>query len=126
MHVSGSQPVAGSAAGQIIASCAIRRKSGQANGQFSQTHSPQPSTWIAMNDYHAYLIRMWRDDEQQPWRAELVSPHTGEARRFATPQQLFEYVQQRIEVDPDGEPPASLAAPSHPHRPIETKETDHV
>jgi hypothetical protein len=50
-----------------------------------------------MSDYHAYLIRLWRDEKQQPWRAELVSPHTGEARRFATPELLFGYVQQQIE-----------------------------
>lgn len=50
-----------------------------------------------MSDYHAYLIRLWRDETQQPWRAELVSPHTGEAHRFATPEQLFSYVQQQME-----------------------------
>lgn len=50
-----------------------------------------------MSDYHAFLIRLWRDDKQQPWRAELVSPHTGEARRFASPEQLFIYVQQQME-----------------------------
>jgi hypothetical protein len=50
-----------------------------------------------MPNYHAFLIRLWRDETQQPWRAELVSPHTGEARRFATPEQLFNYVQQQME-----------------------------
>lgn len=54
-----------------------------------------------MSDYHAYLIRLWRDEVQQPWRAELVSPHTGEARCFATPEQLFSFVQQQIEGDQD-------------------------
>jgi hypothetical protein len=50
-----------------------------------------------MSDYHAYLIRLWRDDQHEPWRAELVSPHTGEERRFATPEQLFSYVQEQME-----------------------------
>lgn len=50
-----------------------------------------------MSDYHAYLIRLWRDEAQQPWRAELVSPHTGEARRFATPEQMFTFMQQQME-----------------------------
>lgn len=53
----------------------------------------------SMTDYHAYLIRLWRDDEQQPWRAELVSPQSGETRRFASPEQLFSYVQEQIETD---------------------------
>ena len=51
-----------------------------------------------MSDYHAYMIRLWRDDPQQPWRAELVSPHTGEARRFASPEQMFTYVRQEMEL----------------------------
>jgi hypothetical protein len=50
-----------------------------------------------MSDYHAYLIRLWRDEAQQPWRAELVFPHTGEARRFATPEQMFTFMQQQME-----------------------------
>lgn len=49
-----------------------------------------------MSNYHAYLIRLWRDDEQQPWRAELVSPHSGEARHFATPEQAYAYLQQQL------------------------------
>lgn len=50
-----------------------------------------------MTDYHAYLIRLWRDDQQQPWRAELISPHSSETRYFASPEQLFRYVQEQIE-----------------------------
>ena len=52
-----------------------------------------------MTNYHAYLIRLWRDDQQQPWRAELVSPHTGETLGFATPEHLFSFVRQQIESD---------------------------
>ncbi len=50
-----------------------------------------------MTDYHAYLVRLWRDDQEQPWRAELVSPHTGEARCFATTEQLFSYMQGQMD-----------------------------
>ena len=60
-----------------------------------------------MSDYHAYLIRLWRDDKQQPWRAELVSPHSGEARRFANPEQLFHFMQEQMESDPNPAPKAS-------------------
>ncbi len=52
-----------------------------------------------MSDYHAYLIRLWRDDRQAPWRAELVSPSGGDTRRFASPEQFFRYVQEQIEID---------------------------
>ena len=57
-----------------------------------------------MTNYHAYLIRLWRDDEQQPWRAELVSPHSGEARHFATPEQAYAYLQQQLKPQGDESP----------------------
>lgn len=56
-----------------------------------------------MTNYHAYLIRLWREDEQQPWRAELVSPQSGAARRFATPQQAYAYLQQKLEQERERE-----------------------
>lgn len=55
-----------------------------------------------MPNYHAYLVRLWRDDRQQPWRAELVSPHTGETIRFATAEQLFGYLRAQMEEDEGG------------------------
>lgn len=44
------------------------------------------------NDYHAYLLRLWREEESLPWRAELVSPQTGEKRHFATEGQLLDFL----------------------------------
>lgn len=64
-----------------------------------------------MSDYHAYLIRLWRDDMQQPWRAELVSPHTGEVVRFATAEHLFSHMQKQIEADTDQPPEHGRALP---------------
>lgn len=43
-------------------------------------------------DYHAYLLRLWREGAQKPWRAELVSPHTGDKRHFANHAQLIEFL----------------------------------
>ena len=63
-----------------------------------------------MSDYHAYLIRLWRDDQHEPWRAELVSPHTGEARCFATAEQLFSYMQRKIETESSQPQSAQSAA----------------
>jgi hypothetical protein len=65
-----------------------------------------------MTNYHAYLIRLWRDDEQQPWRAELVSPQSGEARRFATPEQAYAYLQQELEQEQELEGPSSSSSRS--------------
>jgi hypothetical protein len=50
-----------------------------------------------MNDYHAYLLRLWREEENLPWRAELVSPQTGEKRHFASSGQLLAFLMELME-----------------------------
>ncbi|MBK8988740.1 MAG: hypothetical protein IPM39_22150 [Chloroflexi bacterium] len=50
-----------------------------------------------MTNYYAYLIRLWRENEHQPWCAELVSPQSGEAQRFASPEQAYAFLQQKLE-----------------------------
>ena len=47
----------------------------------------------SLPDYHAYLLRLWREGAQKPWRAELVSPHTGAKQHFATHGQLLAYLE---------------------------------
>ncbi|MFQ5399783.1 MAG: hypothetical protein ACE5E7_09320 [Anaerolineae bacterium] len=50
---------------------------------------------IKRSDYQAFLLRLWRDDEQQPWRASLEDPHTGEQCGFANLEQLFAYLKEQ-------------------------------
>lgn len=47
---------------------------------------------IQQPDYHAYLLRLWREGAQKPWRAELVSPHTGDKHHFADQGKLIEFL----------------------------------
>ena len=56
------------------------------NQEIEEQVIPQPP------DYHAYLLRLWREGAQKPWRAELVSPHTGDKRHFADHAQLLEFL----------------------------------
>ncbi|MBK8430332.1 MAG: hypothetical protein IPL28_03080 [Chloroflexi bacterium] len=59
-------------------------------------------------NYHAYLVRLWREHEQAPWRAELVVPHTHERHLFASTEQLYRFVEETL-----GQPtvePVSLSA----------------
>jgi hypothetical protein len=52
-------------------------------------------------DYISYMLRMWRDrgDEkapaltEAPWRVSLQSPRTGEMVRFASLDDLFDFLQ---------------------------------
>jgi hypothetical protein len=44
-------------------------------------------------NYHAYLLRLWRDGDKMPWRATLENPHSGERRGFASLAHLFAYLE---------------------------------
>lgn len=45
------------------------------------------------SDYHAYLLRMWRDERDGPWRTTLVNPHSGEQLNFASLEQMWAFLQ---------------------------------
>ena len=47
-------------------------------------------------DYLAFLIRLWREDENI-WRCTLESPHTGERLAFADVAALLAYVQKQTD-----------------------------
>jgi hypothetical protein len=49
-----------------------------------------------MTNYHAYLIRFWRDDDHYPWRVALVLPQTGEQHYFATIEEVFTFLKKRL------------------------------
>ncbi len=50
-------------------------------------------------NYHAYLLRLWRESEHDPWRATLEDPHTGERLGFANLDRLLAYLNQRLGED---------------------------
>lgn len=50
--------------------------------------------------YHAFLLRLWRDDETVSWRIQLEDPHTGERRGFASLEQMVAYLRERLETAP--------------------------
>ena len=50
-------------------------------------------------NYHSYLLRLWRDNAHQPWRASLQSTATGKTQVFANPQTLLAYLAEQVIVD---------------------------
>jgi hypothetical protein len=52
--------------------------------------------------YRAYLVRLWRDDAQEPWRASAQSVQSGELVRFATLQELFAFLEMHTPSHTDG------------------------
>jgi hypothetical protein len=52
-------------------------------------------------EYQAFLVRLWRDSAQAPWRASLAHVATGEVVKFSSPQMLWSYVEQLLEAQPE-------------------------
>lgn len=60
--------------------------------------------------YRAFLLRLWNEDPDAPWRLTLEHARSGERRHFATVQQLSAYLEALIEprissTNPDREGP---------------------
>jgi hypothetical protein len=51
------------------------------------------------SDYHAYLLRIWREEPAAPWRASLENAHTGERCSFATMELLFLFLNQQTQAE---------------------------
>ncbi|MBK7895131.1 MAG: hypothetical protein WAS33_30350 [Candidatus Promineifilaceae bacterium] len=51
----------------------------------------------SLQHYHAYLLRIWREEEGMPWRATLQNPHTGEQEGFASVEQLITFIREKTE-----------------------------
>ncbi len=49
--------------------------------------------------YHSYLLRVWRDSAEQPWRASLHCSATGEKRLFADLGALFLFLVEELAND---------------------------
>lgn len=45
--------------------------------------------------YHAYLVRLWQDGPQAPWRASAQNAHTGEKWFFADLEALFAFLHKQ-------------------------------
>ena len=63
--------------------------------------STAPSTYLS------YLLRLWRDHQQAPWRASLESTATGDIRRFGDLEAMWAFLQAQLELQ--GEDPVSEA-----------------
>jgi hypothetical protein len=48
------------------------------------------------SNYQAYLLRLWRDGAQTPWRASLQSTATERKYHFATLEALFAFLDRRL------------------------------
>jgi hypothetical protein len=47
--------------------------------------------------YHSFMVRLWQDELQMPWRASAQSVQTGETICFADLENLFAFLQAQTE-----------------------------
>ena len=45
--------------------------------------------------YQAYMLRLWQESDDLPWRASLQNPHTGEQKNFATLVHLYAFLDEQ-------------------------------
>jgi len=53
--------------------------------------------------YHSYLVRLWQEDRQLPWRAVAQSVQTGEISHFVDLASLFTFLQAQTVRSPQAE-----------------------
>lgn len=51
---------------------------------------------VSSRRYHSYLLRMWREDEQMPWRIQLEDPHTREMIGFQNMEKLIKFLDEKM------------------------------
>jgi hypothetical protein len=66
-----------------------------------QPVQPPDSNHPTLTDYHAGLLRLWRDGPGGPWRASLQDAESGERIGFADLERLFAYLRRLTGDTPD-------------------------
>lgn len=61
--------------------------------------------------YQSYLLRLWRDNPQSPWRASLQSSATEELRHFATVDELWAFLMAQMGGKDDSSSPPPIFSP---------------
>ena len=52
---------------------------------------------MAKREYIAYVLRLWRDRQESPWRAMLENAGNGERIAFATISELFTFLENKTD-----------------------------
>jgi hypothetical protein len=48
-------------------------------------------------NYHAYLLRLWRENDNAPWRVTLQDSRTGEKIGFTDLKKFSDYLEDKTE-----------------------------
>lgn len=61
--------------------------------EYNIMNLPQKSS--DSSESHAYLVRLWRVDPQEPWRATVKVVANGLEFHFASPEKLFLFLHEQ-------------------------------
>lgn len=53
--------------------------------------------------YQSYLLRIWREDEQTPWRIQIENPHTHEVIGFQSLPKLKAFLDEQFPLKEDAQ-----------------------
>jgi hypothetical protein len=75
-----------------------------------------PSSSLQLSgSYRAYLVRMWQEHPQAPWRASVQNAQTGELRIFSDLEQLVAFLYTQTQnTDSDRSAPLASSATEGP------------
>ena len=62
---------------------------------------PLETNQLTQADYHAGLLRLWREGAAGAWRASLQDAESGERLGFADLERLFAYLRRLTNEAPD-------------------------
>ena len=68
------------------------------SGKSEMKESPVPNKAdMTTTTYQAYMLRIWQESDDLPWRASLQNPHTGEQKNFATLAHLYTFLDRQTQ-----------------------------
>ena len=59
-------------------------------------YSAQSSGGSSSRRYHAFLLRLWQEEEGAPWRIQMEHPHTHEVVGFASLERLMQFLDEKL------------------------------
>ena len=71
--------------------------------------NPDEGRMVSNPNYQSYLLRLWRDGADHPWRASLQCAATGEKLAFANLLMLFAFLVDQVVAEEDTGELAGLA-----------------
>jgi hypothetical protein len=66
-------------------------------GHMHSKEDPMEDSSPLNERYHAYLVRLWQDRPEKPWRALTRDCANDEERRFATVEELFLFLRRQTD-----------------------------